>query len=102
MLASCDTFLAVEVELLRVAPLFSWMMTVSVSPMACAFLSENIEIGCALLSFHSESAATLHACASSRKSVMMVGLKSNENSLFIFYLSVEFPLGFRIADADGL
>src|SRR5271166_5454756 len=104
MLASSEPFLAVVVLLLRVAPLFSWITMVTMSPMECAFLSANMERGWAELSDHSEPRPA-DACKQGRPSsasATMGRLESNENRLFIFYLSVKFTVCFGIANANRL
>src|SRR5579872_5505771 len=102
MLASWEAFLEVVVLLLRLAALFSWMMMVTMSPMAWAFLSANMERGWADISCQSEPAPAWSRADDSSSSTSAASLKGNEDGLFIFYLSVKFVVGFRVADANCL
>src|SRR5580693_397084 len=104
MLAFTEFFFAVVVLLLRVAPLFSWMTMVTMSPMEWAFLSANMDRGSAELSVQREPRPA-EACEQGRPSsarATMGRLESNEYRLFIFYLSVQFTVCFGIADANCL
>src|ERR1700677_2735876 len=101
MLELMEDWREVVVLLLRLAPLFSWMITVTMSPTRWAFLSANMEAGEAS-SFHNESAPSVVNCNINRSNPRWAASQRDKYEVFILYFSIKFTVGFWVEHAHGL